>query len=412
MLLSQVFDKSLVSLNDHSVELCIKHNIKVTKQGIDDNFCAESAEFVRTLVEQQFHNQITEAIDVEKFKNFSGVYLKDSTRFQVPGNLKDKYPGNGGGASDAGIHIQFEFDLLSGKVSDLHITDTLRADSTEANDTIDQVQKGALILRDLGYYDTTVLYKINQNGAYYISRLKPKAKVYELKAGRYFEIDITKIYRQMKQNNIRYQEVSVYIGTRQKHLVRLVAELMPEEIINRRMARVNRRAKKEGRKVGEKYKIYASMNLFVSNVPQQWLPTSELHSIYRLRWQIELRFKVWKSYCRIHAIKKMKLCRFETYLYATLLFILINWEIVSNLSTIVKEHSGKMLSVMKCFKALVLTFTTLKDALFNSLQKLRHYLKDLYQICMKQLLLEKRKCHLSQEEILFQNQFCVVYFNK
>jgi hypothetical protein len=411
MLISQVFDKSQISLNDHSVELGIKHAISITKQGIDDNFTAESTEFVRTLVEQQLQDQLCKRIPLENLKNFTSIKIKDSTRFQVPNNLKNQYPGCGGGASEAGVHIQFEFDLLSGKIADVHVSNALQQDSTDALETVEMIEPGSLLLRDMGYFNMDILEQIDQQGAFFISRLRPKVKIYEHKQGSYQLIDIKKIHRQMKDGQLAYQELSVYIGEEKKLPVRLIIELMPEEIVNRRLAKVNAEAKKKKRQVSEEYKAYTCLNFFISNVEQQWLTTPQIHSIYRLRWQIELRFKIWKSYYHIHANKKMKLHRFETYLYATLLFILINWEIVINLLTIIKEQTGQILSVMKCYKALVLTFGILKEALFNAVEKLQPYLEQIYKISIKQLLLEKRKCHLSLEEILYQNEFCAVYYN-
>jgi hypothetical protein len=411
MLLSQVFDKSQISLTDHSVELQMKHGITITKQGIDDKFTCESTEFVRTLVEQQLQGQLCKILPFENLRNFTSVKIKDSTRFQIPENLKDQYPGYGGGASDAGVHVQFEFDLLSGKIADLHVTHALQQDSTDALETVEMIEPGSLLLRDLGYFNMDVLEQIGQKGAYFISRLRPKVNIYEYKEGSYQPIDIKKIHQQMKHGKLAYQELSVYIGEEKKLPVRLIIELVPEKIVNRRLAKVNVEAKKKKCQVSEQYKAYACLNLFVSNVASQWLTTPQIHSIYRLRWQIELRFKIWKSYYHIHANKKMKLHRFETYLYATLLFILINWEIVINLLTIIKEQTGKMLSVMKCYKALTLTFDILKEALFNTIEKLKLYLEQIYKIGSKQLLLEKRKCHLSLEEILYQNEFCAVYYN-
>lgn len=412
MLISQVFDNSQISLNDHSVELGIKHGIKMTKQGIDDNFTCESVAFVRTLVEQHIHNQICKKVPVENLKNFTAVRIKDSTRFQLPANLANAYPGNGGNASEAGAHIQFEFDLLSGRINDLHITDATHQDATDATESVEMIESGSLILRDMGYFNMNVLEQINERGAYFISRLKPRVKILESKAGCYQPIDIVKIHQQMKHNKIAYQELNVYIGEEKKLPVRLIIELMPEEIVNRRLAKANAVAKKKKWKVGEEYKAYASVNLFISNVPTQWLTTPQIHSMYRLRWQIELRFKIWKSYYHIHANKKMKQHRFETYLYATLLFIFINWEIVINLFAIIKEQTGKILSVIKCFKALANTFAILIEALFNSLEKLTSYLEQLYDTSCKQLLLEKRKCHLSLEDILLEPEFCAVYYNK
>ena len=411
MLISQVFDNSQISLNDHSVELQMKHGISITKQGIDDNFTAESTAFVRTLVEQHLQEQLYKIVPVEGLKNFTSIKIKDSTRFQVPENLKVQYPGYGGAASKAGVHIQFEFDLVGGKICDLHVTHALQQDSTDGFETVEMIEPGSLLLRDLGYFNMNTLEQIDQKGAYYISRLRPHVKIYEYKADSYQPIDIKSIHQQMKLGKLAYQELSVYIGEEKKLPVRLIIELVPEKIVNRRLAKANMEAKKKKCQVSDQYKAHASLNLFISNVDQRWLTTPQIHSIYRLRWQIELRFKIWKSYYHIHANKKMKIHRFETYLYATLLFILINWEIVINLSAIIREYTGKMLSVMKCYKALTLTFTILREVLFNAVEKLKGYLEQLYNISNKQLLLEKRKCHLSLEEILYQNEFCAVYYN-
>lgn len=411
MLISQVFDKSQISLNDHSVELRMRHGIEITKQGIDDNFIAESTEFIRTLVEQQLQGQLYKIVPLESLKHFTSVKIKDSTRFQIPENLRKQYPGYGGGASEAGVHVQFEFDLLSGKIADLHVSDALTQDSTDALETIEMIQPGSLLLRDQGYFNLDIFKQIDQRGAYFISRLRPKVLIYENKEGRYEPIDIKKIRRQMKQHKVAYQELNVYIGEEKKLPVRLIIELLPEQMVNRRLAKANAEAKKKKRQLSEEYKAHAHLNLFISNVDPQWLTTPQIHSIYRLRWQIELRFKIWKSYFHIHANKKMKLHRFETYLYATLLFILINWEIAINLSILIREQTGQMLSIMKCYKALVLTFDILKDALFNTVEKLKLYLEQIYKMGCKQLLLEKRKCHLSVEEILYQNEFCAVYYN-
>ena len=119
----KVFDNGTVSLNDHSVNIAMTHNVQIRKQSIDERFSDRSVEFVRTLLEQHMSTQITKSIEVECLKNFTSVKIKDSTRFQIPDNLKEKYPGSGGAASAAGTHIQFEFDILSGKVNDVYVTD-------------------------------------------------------------------------------------------------------------------------------------------------------------------------------------------------------------------------------------------------------------------------------------------------
>lgn len=95
----------------------------------------------------------------------------------------------------------------------------------------------------------------------------------------------------------------------------------------------------------------------------------------------------------------MNLHRFKTYLYACLLLIFISWEISNNLLSIVWQHAGKLISINKCYKAILTTYTKLKQALLCEAEQLRPYLETLYQLSTSELLLEKRRNHLSQEEI-------------
>ena len=53
-LLFKVFDNGTVSLNDHSVNIAMTHNVQIRKQSIDERFSDRSAEFVRTLLEQAY----------------------------------------------------------------------------------------------------------------------------------------------------------------------------------------------------------------------------------------------------------------------------------------------------------------------------------------------------------------------
>ena len=400
MLLFKVFDNGTVSLNDHSIHVAMANEIQMRKQSIDDRFNENSVKFVRALLQKHMCTQVDKNIDVKCLKNFTSVKIKDSTRFQIPDHLKEHYPGCGGMASQAGVHVQFEFDLLSGQINDLQVTDALKQDQTDAKQTVDMIEKGSLILRDLGYFSTDVLQQIGLKDAFYISRLAHKMKIYELKGESYKEICLKKVHTKMKCNGILYQEMDVYIGEKAKMPVRLIIEMMPQQEVDNRIAKAGKEARKKGRKLSEEYKTAAALNLFITNVPQQWLPTNQVRSLYRLRWQIELRFKSWKSFCRLHACKKMKLHRFETYLYACLLFILINWEISVGLLSVAWQSRGKLISILKCYKAIIQSAAMLNEALFDRGKKLTNYLQLLYQTTFKQLLLEKRKGRLSQQEIL------------
>lgn len=401
-LLFNQFDNKQVSLNDHSIDLRLKYQLQVTKQSMDQRFNASSVAFVKALLAAQMSQQLSRSIHSEALERFSSVKIKDSTRFWLPDNLKDVYPGNGGTDSGAGMHIQFEFDLKSGQISDMHATNALRQDQTDAVESIGDITAGSLVIRDLGYFSTEVLEQIQKRNAYFITRLSPRLHVYEFKQGQYRLLDINLLYKKMRKQQITQMELFVFAGSQRKVPVRLFLETLPDGQVNKRLRKAKRQAAKKGRQPCDQYKVYRMVNLFITNVETDWLATQHIRTLYRLRWQIELRFKCWKSLWHLDAVKKMKRYRFETYLYATLLHIIINWEIAVNMISMTWYEKRRLLSMYKCFKALKLSGQWLREALFHQGRNLAVYLQ-LLAASIPNLLLEKRKKRLSQEEILYLN---------
>jgi hypothetical protein len=56
----------------------------------------------------------------------------------------------------------------------------------------------------------------------------------------------------------------------------------------------------------------------VTNLDRDLFPPSDLYQIYRLRWQVELLFKEWKSYCNLHAFGTTKAPIAEGLIWAAL----------------------------------------------------------------------------------------------
>jgi len=100
-------------------------------------------------------NVLARQIDSDGFKdlfpNQKGVKIKDSTSFQLPEHLRDIYPGSGGKTSSACVKIQFEYDLKSGKVTELSIGGFTTTDLTNSYQTKDSIEATDFLIRDLGY---------------------------------------------------------------------------------------------------------------------------------------------------------------------------------------------------------------------------------------------------------------------
>lgn len=400
-LMFNVHDNRSASLNDQSLTIQLRQGSLIRKQSLDERFNAGSVAFVKSLLEKQLKTQVAAHLESVCFKRFRSVKIKDSTRFQLPASLQHAYPGSGGAASCAGMHVQFEFDLKGGTVSTIKATDAKRQDSTDAQETVSDIEEGSLVIRDLGYFSSKVLREIDtRRKAFYITRMVPGLKVYRRISGKFIALDLQRELVAMKSSCIGHQELEVYLESNLKYPVRLMMERLSDEEVERRMRRARENARKKGRNLRKVYQAYAALGLFLTNVPKDWLKTEHIRTVYRLRWQIELRFKGWKGLCRVNAVKKVKLHRFETNLYARLLYILVHWEISQAL---VSEHWKKtrtLLSVYKCYKTLMQCSDLLRDALFTGSRLLKDYFTLIKRLNSENLKLEKRQNHLALYEIL------------
>jgi hypothetical protein len=235
MFLETVMFKELnneeMSLNDHCISIKQEHGISIQKQSLDERFNAGSVSFVKELLKEQLSNQIHGVLKKEKLtdllKYFSSVNVKDSTRHQITSNLSEYYPGPSGNATGAGLHIQFEFDLKTGQVKDLHVTDALKQDTTDAIETVGKIEKNSLILRDLGYFSTGVLAEISAKEAYYITR--PSFTLFMYKVKDEEKIDFADLHKMMKRKKLAWIELEVLLGS-SRLPARLVVEMIPASL--------------------------------------------------------------------------------------------------------------------------------------------------------------------------------------
>lgn len=393
-------NKELQSLNDHCCDLQDKYGITINKQSLDERFNKGAVDFIKALLEDQLASQTTRKINHLALQHFTSIKIKDSTRFQLSENLKEYYPGSTGAASGSGVHIQFEFDILTGKITDLYFTDAMHQDVMDARESLPDIEKGSLILRDLGYYSTDVLEEIARKEAYFISRIKPKIKIYKKERNGFKQIELKDIHRHLKKYKLSQHHMKVYIGEHKKMPVNMVVETMPEQETEKRIRKASREATKKGRKLSEGYRTQASLNIFITNIPQKLLKADKVRSLYRLRWQIELRFKIWKSICQINKVKKMSKERFECYLYANLLYIIINWEIAINYFSLIWKVKQKAMSMMKFYKTMFSRIYKLRMIFIEQRENADDFLSSLFKVSLKNHILEKLRGTKGLEEIL------------
>lgn len=388
-----------MSLNDHCIELESKRGIEIRKQSLNERFNDSAVCFIKSLLIKQLKGMSGFKLKDIPLNTFSAVLIKDSTRFQIHDSLADYYPGSSGAASGAGIHIQYEYDVLSKRLTDLTISDAKRADTTDAKQSLNRIEKNSLLLRDMGYFDLGVLEEIIEREAFFISRLKPNVTIYKLVEDQYEKVDLSELLKKMKRKKSDQLELSVYVGSKKKVPVRMIVERMPSNQVHKRMKKAYKYAKKRKYVLSTSYKAWTNFNIYITNVDAVTISAPNVRKLYTLRWQIELVFKVWKSICGINKTGHVSKERFECYLYGTLLYIMINWEIFSMIFSQFWNHKKQLLSTCKFFKLARLQTEKLRQIFFDDAQGIHEYLRRLVSLCDKKCRLEERKNQMGLHQI-------------
>ena len=157
------FNHEELSLNSMTRFLYKKHGIEISKQAIDERFNENTILFFKAVLEKAISINMNQDIKID-FTEFEKVRIKDSTSFQLPESMAEKFPGSGGSASNAAIRIQFEYDLKSEQIIDLSLHPFKTQDMTDARLTLINIRPNDLIIRDLGYIKIDYLRKIEESG--------------------------------------------------------------------------------------------------------------------------------------------------------------------------------------------------------------------------------------------------------
>ena len=331
-------DQQHFSLLDLKGEVFEHTGAHLSPEALHKRFTPEAVAFLKALLSAQISQHLPlEQLPAFACCRFTGIHIKDSTKFKLPAAYQASYPGYGSfNKTTALMNIQYEYDLLSGQWRSLSLTPVSRNDQADSKATLEDLQAGSLNIRDLGYITTSYLKGVESHGAYYLNRL-PQIGVYQYKQGSYQPIDWQALDRKIKKAGVNLLEVEVYLGKREKLKTRMILAPVPEQVANQRVRKAQQAGKRaKGYQLSKQYKLKARYNIYISNVPKAVLCASQLVRAYPLRWQIELVFKTWKSHLHIHQTKAMKKARMECQLLAKLIWILLQSKLLQLLNHLVK----------------------------------------------------------------------------
>lgn len=293
----------------------------VSPQAIDQRFTPPAADHLKACLEAAVARILPaqEVAAIQLFDRFTEVSLQDSTTLQLPDEFESLYRGCGGSApsvAKSALKFQVRFELKRGGLSGFAIEPGRAADVATPLQTQSLVE-GSLHLRDLGYFDLSVFRAIAAHKAYFLSRLHQPIAVFD-EAGRRRELA-----HWLDRKRTAAVDVAVTLGVAERMPCRLIAVRVPRDIARRRLKELRRQGSKKGYTPSPQRIALCRWNVSITNLPPTLLTVEEAMALIRLRWQIELLFKQWKSLGKLDESRSRRPERILGELFAKMLALVI-----------------------------------------------------------------------------------------
>ena len=343
--------------------------VDVTPQAVKKRYTARLVECFRGVLERAVREAVPgEARSIPLLQKFTKVRIGDSSGIALPDEWADRFPGCGGvsGSGKAAAKLQVELDQIDGQL-------TLALESGRDSDAKSALMqtvpdRGSLTIRDLGYFSLDWFLQLIAAGAFFISRLQPKTTVFDRDG---VPLDLFQLLDQHMDDGPFDRHV--LIGQTERVPCRLIAWRAPADVVARRRRKARRRAQKEGRTVTAEHLAWLAYTVFITNCDAQLLAWKEVVVLYRLRWQIELLFKLWKSHNLLahddrHDPPERRMAKF----YARLIGVLVqHWLLLTSAWTAARHSLRKAAVVLQEQLLLILTALTDLAALCQVLARLQ-----------------------------------------
>ena len=222
--------------------------------------------------------------------------------------------GSTASSASAALKLQARLEMCTGRL-DVQLQEG--RDSDRAAALPGPLPAGALRLADLGYWSLEACAALAQHQVFWLSRLQRQTAVDDATGARQ---DLLTLLESQPTDTV---ELAVALGERQRLAARLLAVRVPQDVADTRRRRLRQAARDKGRQVSAIGLALAAWTLFVTNVPAERLTLREALVLGRMRWQIELLFKLWKSHGHVDESRSTKAWRILCEVYAKLLAMLV-----------------------------------------------------------------------------------------
>jgi hypothetical protein len=335
-------EKPACSLQDFA-DFAAEHlHVHVSHNAFDQRFNDKAPDFFAALFAEAFQRCLsTRPALLPLLRRFNGVFLRDGSSLSLPDGLADLFPGRKGkgGKPSASVKLVLEMEVSTGQFTEAEVLPGLDNEKTSPI-AAKPLPKGALLLEDMGFLEGERLQEYMAQGAYFLTRVPAWTAFFERnKRGKgYVRLDVAAWLRQAEGWHLERQ---VHVFHKQKLSLRLLAVRVPEEMAEQRRQRVREEARKRNRPVSQRKLDLCEWNVLVTNAPRRLISAADGWEIRRVRWQIELVFKVFKSEGGIDETQARSRERVLSELYAKLLAMVVQRWVLLAAGFQQLRHSGQ-----------------------------------------------------------------------
>ena len=298
--------------------------LDISAQALDQRFCHRAASFLKQVLEAAVEQVFaSDPVAIPLLRRFKSVELIDTSIICLPDELLAVYSGCGGtSGKSSSLKLELGLELITGRLKGPHLHDGRTADCRGLLPR-SSLEPGSLRLCDLAYFNLGWLKELSGKRIYWITRVKACTGIVDQGGKQWKLLDFIRA-----QGSDRI-EVEVNLGFREQVSCRLIAQRVSKAVADRRRRRLRDKARRNCSRISKQSLALAEWTVIATNVEADKLSADEAMVITRVRWQIELLFKLFKSQGRVDEWRSKKPWRILCEVYAKLLAMLIqHWILV------------------------------------------------------------------------------------
>jgi hypothetical protein len=308
--------------------------IHVSPQAIEARMTAEAAALMGRLLEEMLAMGVSgQECHIPVLQSFDGVYLQDGTVLTLPDELRDYWRGSGETAGEAGLRVQLRINWSDGQLTGPWLQDARAGENTgEATVETTPLPKGALYVVDNGYLILKRMRELDAHGDFWLTPARATLIITDQKGMRR---DLPSFVASRPAGMI---DEWVWVGADKQLYCRLL--VFPREVkarprkkddqkvrvkgsrhdvqVGRHKAPKGRKGQKRAEESPQRRRLKGALVL-LTNAPASRLSAAQARTLLRVRWQIELIWKLWKQYGKLDCWRSEKGMRILCEVYAKLM---------------------------------------------------------------------------------------------